>query len=134
MRKSAVLFVSLLVGCASTPEQDVAMRRDVVRDVTCEGQSDCEVKWGRAIQYVLDNSSFRIQQQTDSLIQTAGPSSKNQSDLAMLISKVPLGGGKYRFDLRAGCDNAFGCYPSLEYAKAYFVRTVMDGKTGPRPQ
>jgi len=102
--------------------------------VTCEGQSECEVKWGRAIQYVLDNSSFRIQQQTDSLIQTAGPSSINQFDIAMLVSKVPLGDGKYRFDLRAGCDNAFGCNPPLEHAKGYFVRAVMDGKAGPHPQ
>lgn len=105
------------------------MRRDSAREVKCSGHDDCEVKWGRAVQFVLDNSFYRIQQQTDTIIQTAGPL-PNHPELAMVINRVALGGGKYRFNLRGGCDNMFGCSPSLDYATAYFVRAVMDGKSG----
>jgi hypothetical protein len=135
MRKQAIGILFFLAGCASgpTPAQEAAFNRDAARDVVCEGQEDCEVKWGRAIQFTLDNSYYRIQQQTDALIQTAGPL-PNYPNLVMVISKIPLGGGQYRFDLRGGCDNMFGCVPTLIQAKAYFVRTVMDGKSGPQPQ
>lgn len=105
------------------------MRLDTAREVTCDGAEDCEIKWGRAVQWVLDHTAFRIQVPTDTLIQTAGPT-PNHPDLAVVVSKVALGGGRYRFELRGGCDNMFGCSPTLEYAKAYFVRALMDGKAG----
>lgn len=127
--KPLVVAAVLLSGCASAPSpaEDAAMRKDAVRDVSCAGQNECAVKWGRAVQWVLDNSAFRIQIQTDNLIQTAGPL-PDQVELAVVVSKVPLGNDRYRFELRGGCNNMFGCSPSLDYAKAYFVRQVEDNQ------
>lgn len=105
------------------------MRIDAAREVTCVGADDCDVKWGRAVQYVLDHGAYRIQLQTDAMIQTAGPT-PNSPDLAIVINRIPLGEGRQRFELRGGCDNMFGCSPSVDYAKAFFVRAVMDGKAG----
>lgn len=123
----AVLIGLSSCAAAPTPEQDAAMRRDTVREVTCAGQEECAVKWGRTIDWLLSNSAYRIQTQTDDLIQTAGPL-PDRTELAMVVNKVPLGNGRYRIELRGGCDNMFGCSPSLEYAKAYFVRHVEDNQ------
>jgi hypothetical protein len=92
--------------------------------VTYQGFDDCEVKWGRALQWVLHNSEYRIQVQTDSLIQTAGPTEDSASP-AFVISRIPLGGGRYEFSMQAGCDNIFGCVHSVETSRAAFAVTVM---------
>lgn len=129
---AAVVGATLALGACATapsPEQDSAMRIDAAREVTCSGAEDCDVKWGRAVQYTLDHSAYRIQLQTDTMIQTAGPT-PNSPQLAIVINRIPLGDGRQRFELRGGCDNMFGCSPSIDYAKAFFVRAVMDGKTG----
>ena len=78
---------------------------------------------------MIDNNAYRIQIQTDTMIQTAGPL-PNDPRLAVVISKVARGGGVYSFQLQGGCANMFGCSPTLDYAKAYFVRAVMDGQGG----
>lgn len=130
MRQHLMIVAALfLSGCASapTPEQDAAMRRDSAREVTCAGQDECAVKWGRAVAWILDNSAYRIQMQNEDMIQTAGPM-PDRVELALVVNKVPLGNGRYRFELRGGCDNMFGCSPTLDYAKAYFVRQVEDNQ------
>lgn len=132
MLHAAAVFALLATGaCATAPtaEEDDAMLRDSAREVTCTGAEDCEIKWGQAVQWVIDNGAFRIQIQTDTMIQTAGPL-PNDPRLAMVITKVARGNGVYAFQLQGGCDNMFGCSPTIGYAKAYFVRAVMDGQPG----
>jgi hypothetical protein len=115
----------LLAGCATvSPEQQAALSAEASRPVTCTAGPDCEVKWGRALKWVLDNSSYRVQSQSDVMISTMGPL-PNDPRPAFTITKMATGGGAYVIDFRAGCDNMFGCIPSLVEAKASFVRTVM---------
>lgn len=131
----AALAVS---GCVTlTPEEEaayqqrqLALEQDAAREVTCDDPEDCEVKWARAVQWTLDNINWRIEIQTDTLIQTAGPFTS--LNLATTISKVPLGNGRARFELRAGCDSYISslCTPSALQARAFFARSVMDGVTG----
>ncbi len=117
--------LALAAGCVSmTPEQQAQIDRNAAMPVTCQGSDDCEVKWGRALQWVLQNCEYRIQVQTDALIQTAGPTDSSPS-AAFVISKVPLGGGKYEFVMRAGCDNFIGCVPTIRISRAAFAVTVM---------
>lgn len=123
-----VLAAAALAGCATqlTPEQQAIVTQTAARQVTCSGADDCEVKWGRAVQWVLDTNAFRIQVQTDVMIQTAGPL-PDHPELAVVVSKIATGGGNFRFEVSGGCDNMFGCIPTLEIAKASFVKAVMDG-------
>jgi len=131
----ALVFAALLAlaACVTmTPAEQAALQEQAARPVTCSGSDDCEVKWGRAIQWVLSNSQYRIQVQTDQLIQTAGPTPDSPVP-AFVISRVAMGGGNYSFSLQGGCDNPFGCVPSLLESQASFVDAVMGGPTKPAP-
>lgn len=120
------LVAIIMSACATAPsaEQLAADQAAAAKPVICQGPEDCEVKWGRATKWVLDNSEFRLRTQNDSVLETFGPL-PNDPTLAVAISKVAKGSGAYEFDFRAGCANMFGCHPSETAAKASFVRAVM---------
>ncbi|MDR3507015.1 MAG: hypothetical protein P4L64_03860 [Caulobacteraceae bacterium] len=116
-----------LAGCETiTPEQLAAQNAQASRTVECRGQEDCDVKWGRATRWVLDNSEFKIRSQSETMIATMGPL-PNDPTPAFTITKIALGQGAYEFDFRGGCDNMFGCVPSMTASRASFVNAVMDG-------
>lgn len=125
----AVVAVAVSACATLTPEQQAALRRDGLREVTCDGAADCDLKWSRAVQWVLDNNHHRIEVMSDVMIQTAAPRDSS-THLSVVITRTPLGDGRYRLDMRGSCDNMFGCTPSYEVARAHFVRAVMDGQSG----
>lgn len=115
----------LLIGCSTvhlSEEQKMNLSNLANKPVYCEGGDDCEIKWGRAITWVLQNSYWKIKVQSDSLITTEGP--LNTVYAAYQVQKVPLGNNKYLIDMRLGCGNPFGCVPSVLELKASFVQFV----------
>jgi hypothetical protein len=127
VRELVVLLLGafVLAGCATVPPEQLAAQQAMAdRPVACSGTDDCEVKWSRALQWVLDHGSYRIQTQSDMMIATMGPL-PNSPLAAFTITKVAQGDGNYIFDFRGGCDNIFGCTPSLVASKASFVQAVM---------
>jgi hypothetical protein len=121
-----------LAGCVTaTPEQQTALAVQAARPVTCQGAEDCEVKWSKATQWVLNHSGYKIRSQSDTMIATMGPLPSDPT-AAFTITKLAQGAGLYTFDFRGGCDNIFGCIPSLVQSKASFVTEVM-GDASPSP-
>ena len=113
-----------IAACTTmTPAQQAETQRQAARPVTCT-VADCEVKWGRALQWVLNNSAYKIQNQSESLLTTMGPLPDDPRP-AFTISKIAQGDGRYVIDFRAGCDNMFGCVPTLVESRASFVQAVM---------
>ncbi|HLG85976.1 MAG TPA: PDZ domain-containing protein [Alphaproteobacteria bacterium] len=129
---AAIIFLN---ACAhQTPEQEAALRAEAARPVECGGAEDCQVKWSRALQWVKNNSAYKFQQATDSLIATMGPLPDDPRP-AYTITKILQVGGRATFDFDGGCDNIFGCVPSMLQAKASFVNYVMGpAQTGNPPQ
>ncbi len=121
----AVCALSLTACVTMTPEEISAMNAAANRPVTCDNQEDCAIKWGRALKWTLSNSAYRIQQSTDMLIQTAGPS-KDSPSPAYVVTRVPMGNGRETFELQGGCDNLFGCIPSITASRASFANAVMN--------
>src|SRR3989442_15490638 len=92
-------------GCVSlTPEQQDQLERDAAREIICVMGDDCDVKWGRAIAWVSRNSHWKIQTQTDNLIQTFTPVGSSAAS-GFLVNKVPLGNGQYQIVMSSACDN-----------------------------
>jgi len=127
-----------LTGCATTtpeqhtnPEQQVTMEKDAAQKVTCTKGHDCEVKWGRAITWISENSQWKIQTQNEDMIQTdtAGGGSTASH---FLVNKVLRGKGLYEITMMSGCDNFIGCEPDATYLKASFNRFVVEA--APQPQ
>jgi hypothetical protein len=116
---------AVLAGCNTmTPAQQSAVEANAARSVTCQQGEDCEVKWGKALAWVRAHGAYKISQATDTLITTMGPLPSDPRP-SYSIMKTAQGGGVYAIDFDGGCDNIFGCIPSLIQAKADFVLTVM---------
>lgn len=81
------------------------------------------MKWSRALQWILGHSEYKLQTSTDVLLATFGPF-PNDPRPAFTIAKVAIGGGHYEIEFSAGCDNIFGCLPSVASLNASFVNSV----------
>lgn len=119
-----ILAILLLTGCASnysrlTPEQKENTKKNAAIKVTCREGSDCSEKWSRAINWVVQVSQWKIQTQTDNLIQTFG--SVNQSMFsAFTVNKTAISPGIYEIKIEAGCSNMIGCDQEPAIWKALF--------------
>jgi hypothetical protein len=74
--------------------------------------------------WVSRNSEWKIQTQTDSLVQTFGPSDRNSTASAFVVNKIPIGGERYEITMRSACTNMFGCVPEPLILKAHFTSYV----------
>ncbi len=121
MRSIMIGLAGLLAGCTTIPSDPAVMELSR-RDVICTEGADCDAKWSRAVAWVAQNSRWRIQTQTDTLIQTMGP--LDTSDAAFTITKVAHGNGTYTILFAAGCGSMFGCIPSVPGLKVVFNQFV----------
>ena len=94
----AVFMGNGLTGCVTmTPEQQAQLQRDAAIQITCTKGDDCEEKWSRAVAWISQNSSYKIQTQTDSLIQTFNPTGSSPSSGSI---NSPWGKGSTRLQCR----------------------------------
>jgi hypothetical protein len=90
--------------------------------VICTSQTECEVKWAKAIRWLQDNSRWKFRNVTENLVTTEGP--MDSSNAAFEVTRVPHGDGKtYDIVLRAWC-GASQCRPSILELGADFARVV----------
>ena len=147
----SVFFLLFVFGCAKTPpppppeptptpaptpkpEPDRTELMEFLRKranipLYCHGAGDCEVKWGRALGWVLDNSSWKIRHESYQLITTEGL--PDDPRLSYRAHKVHLGEGRYRILLRVGCGYGDCLFKTL-LAQAGFVDAVLN-HFPPRP-
>jgi hypothetical protein len=121
---STLYFMLMLSGCAMNPQQQAALLAQANRPVTCQKGDDCDAKWSLATQWVQQHCAYKFQTISENVIQTMGPLHDDPRP-AYTITKVSDGKGVYTFAFDGGCDNIFGCVPSLLEAKASFVTYVI---------
>jgi hypothetical protein len=83
-----VIACLLPAGCMSKKEmgKQATLAGSANRLVICQSGADCDEKWSRAVEWVKANSAYGITKQTDSLLETAGPSGMD-NHLAFTITK-----------------------------------------------
>lgn len=130
LTKSHFIIISIFIitcnsGCSTvllSKQQRTQLAAVANKTIYCEGGEDCELKWGRAILWITQNSHWKIRIQTDNLTTTEGPFDTVYA--AYQVQKIPLGNNKYTINMVAGCGNIFGCVPSILELKASFVYFV----------
>jgi len=129
LRVALGLLVLGLSGCPAHWErihaENEALKARAAEPVYCQGAEDCEFRWGRALQWITANSSWKIRQQTDVLITTEGPMGTARN--AYIVQKVPLGSGRYEIEMQTWCDNVVYCLPGVPEARAAFGEYVRSG-------
>lgn len=116
-------ILTMLFGCAASPELQ-ATQAEFRRTIpTCSGAEDCNEKWEAAQLWVVKNSGWKIQTQSNVLIETYNATG-GSTRIAVRVTKEPLGGGKYQFIVNVWCDNIFGCQPNAWDAALDFNRQI----------
>lgn len=118
-------MVLMLSGCAS-PLGDPSLKAEVETPLICNGEKECGLYWQRAQFWVANNSAWKIETATDTLISTHNPAA-NSPNTAYQVTKLPNTDGTARIFIKPFCDNMFGCQPKPYEATVSFKRFVKNG-------
>jgi hypothetical protein len=89
--------------------------------VACATKAECDASWQKAIEWVTQRCAFKIQTQTDALVETEGPLPAPSNDVACRLERVATDeAGSARLEITARCGNYFGCIPEPLYLRAAF--------------
>ncbi|WP_162066668.1 hypothetical protein [Burkholderia sp. THE68] len=118
--------LALLGGCAVDDQVSSTVMEQATQPLTCMSKPECDAWWARAQVWVTNHSAYKLQTVTDSIIQTAGPSSGKRA-LAYQITKTPTNEGTATIGFAAHCDNPLGCEPNPWQAGADFKQFIRNG-------
>lgn len=117
----------VLAGCATAPPQSLAEMREANEPLICASNDECTLMWRRAQVWVSENSRYRIQLATDTIIETSGPR-PYAVERAYRIVRLPQADGRDRITIASGCANLFGC-ATTENADAISFKRYLRGKS-----
>jgi len=119
----AAMAISLLSGCASSP--DVPTMRSLIAQTTpvCVGEADCDAKWKAAQHWVVNYAGLSVHVVTDTLIDTYIGNTQDPR-LIVRVTKVPLGADRFQILFFASCNYPYGCIPDKWNATINFNRTI----------
>jgi hypothetical protein len=114
------MVVGVLAGCVQVPVvSNPAAAPESAKPLLCVGKAQCDIFWRRAQAWVANNSEYRLQTVTDTVIETDGPA-VGRTGLAYRVTRVPDDKDGARIYVLASCSNAFGCSPEPSTAVQAF--------------
>jgi hypothetical protein len=120
----ALCSLSAVGGCATASQQATA---PPPAPITCQAGADCDAKWSRAIGWIASNSHWKIQSQSNLLVQTYNSVDESPSP-GFTVTKVATGQpGIYQIGFDGGCANLLGCIPTIAESRASFTAFVNAG-------
>jgi hypothetical protein len=125
----------IVAGCTIDSEQASAPAPALPSVITCQAGADCDTKWSRATDWITKNSAWKIQRQTDALIQTYNSINDSPSPGFKVTKVAAAQPGTYEIDFTGKCSNMWGCVPTVASARATFADFVtgVPAKTIPAP-
>lgn len=90
--------------------------------VNCKG-AQCNELWSKAQSWIALNGDYKIQNSSDSFLQTHGPYEYNSSAMALTITKSVDQNGDGKIFIRASCaPTVYGCAydPSIAANKLFY--------------
>lgn len=127
MKKVVALFLGGLVlsGCTAN-KIDPALKAEAAKPLICENEKQCDLYWKRSQFWLANNSAWKIDTATDTLISTHNPAEYDPR-LAYQVSKMPSEDGSSRIYIKPYCNNIFGCQPEPYSAVVSFKTFVRTG-------
>jgi hypothetical protein len=118
------IAAAVLSGCVQTP---IAIEPPATsaQPVLCVNRSQCDVYWQRAQAWVANNSVYRLQTVTDTVLETTGPQPA-RTGLAFRITRVPDDQDGARIYVMAACGNSVACSPAPSDAVTAFKRFIVN--------
>ncbi len=121
----SIVAISILAlsGCITAEQQ--ASVAEAPKPLTCHAGADCDAKWSRANAWVTEHAKYKVETKSESLIQTAGPSTfETDPSPTYNIRKIAMGPNEYAIEFAGACDSIFACTPTLSSAQADFSQSI----------
>lgn len=119
-----VLSIVFIAGCASQKRAAQENRDKFNQTIPiCVDERDCTAKWEAAQLWIVHNAGYKLQTVTNVLLETYNATG-SRTNLAVRVTKEPLGEGKYKILVRTWCDNIFGCQPDSWAAALDFNQKI----------
>jgi hypothetical protein len=133
MKKTLLATLCVLAaGCSTSGPINPDVMQIATTPLTCSGQTECDLWWQRAQTWVTQHSRYKIETDTDTLIQTTGPDGGKRA-LAYQITRTQNDDGSATIGFAAHCDSALGCKPNPWEAGADFKAFVRSGVASAAP-
>lgn len=116
-------------ACSTQGQVDPDVMQIATTPLTCSSKAECDLWWQRAQAWVANNSKYRIEAATGTLIQTAGPDGGKRA-LAYQITRTQNPDGTATIGFAAHCDGSLGCKPNPWEAGADFKQYVRGTPAG----
>ncbi len=128
---ASLALVLLTSGCASQDQVSSTTMEQATQPLTCMSKAECDAWWARAQVWVTNHSEYKLETVTNSIIQTAGPSSSKRA-LAYQVTMTPTNEATATIGFAAHCDHPLGCEPGPWQAGADFKQFVRNGPSTAR--
>ena len=116
-------------ACSTQGQVDPDVMQIATTPLTCSNKTECDLWWQRAQTWVTNNSRYKVESATDTLIQTAGPDGGKRA-LAYQITRTANPDGTATIGFAAHCDGSLGCKPNPWEAGADFKQYVRGTAAG----
>src|SRR5436305_3183574 len=86
-----------LSGCITAEQQ--ASVTEAAKPITCRAGADCDAKWSKASSWIAEHSKYKVETNSDTLIQTSGPSTlETDPSPRYKVAKLMKGPGEYTIE------------------------------------
>lgn len=103
-----------LAGCIVAPPAVSPEKLAEIKNSTpvCTDEADCKVKWEAAQLWIVHNAGFKLQTTTSVILETFNPI-QNTPNIAVQVTKEPVGKGKYEIKAKIWCNfYGYDCTPN----------------------
>lgn len=118
----SVLLAFGLSSCAVSPETQSKMDEFARTIPSCSSDAECSRKWAAARAWIVGNSDYPIQGDSDTRIY-ASNALNTMSGVGVIVDRVAISGGGYQIVADMECFSAYNC-PDLWDRMVDFNRTV----------
>jgi hypothetical protein len=119
-----LLAISATAGCVSACSTIAPQASAPSASINCRAGVDCDAKWSRAVNWIATNSRWKIESQSDTIVQTTDSRDGSLSP-SFTVTKVATGDPSvYQIVFDGGCDNIFRCEPTVAESRARFLAFV----------
>ena len=106
-----IRLLAVLPLLAAAP---VAAQKEFAPAPICRGAEDCDVKWGRAVSWILQRNPNVVQRTDDFLLTQPGLTYGHDK---FQLNRIALGGGAYRIAFQFECASVLRCRPKKTVAE-----------------
>lgn len=125
-----LLAVSAIAGCTgacsffapptSVPSEPSAPPAPIY----CRAGADCDAKWSRAADWIATNSRWKIQSQSDTIVQTSASTDGSLNPGFVVTKMATPDPSAYQIVFDGSCDSIFRCEPTVAESRAKFAAFV----------